>query len=161
MDLLERFNISPEVLGWVVAAAIALGIGSLIVLPLLVIAIPRDYFVGAEPPKAKWSKGHPWLYLVWRVVRNGIGVVMVLLGIVMLVGPGQGVLAIVVGLMLVDFPGKRRFEQRLICRPTIHRHLNWLRARAKKPPLSLPALPKSAPKVSRAPKSPGAPRDGA
>ena len=62
---------------------------------------------------------------------------MLLLGIAMLVLPGQGVLTILAALVLLDFPGKRRLERRLLLRPRLLGALNSLRARAGRPPIDL------------------------
>jgi hypothetical protein len=56
--------------------------------------------------------------------------VLVVAGLVMLVVPGQGLLTIVVGLMLLDFPGKYRLERWLATRPKVWQSINWLRRRA-------------------------------
>jgi len=56
-------------------------------------------------------------------------------GIVMLVLPGQGILTIVIGLMLSNFPGKYRLERWLVMRPRVLRTINWLRQRSKRNPL--------------------------
>ena len=69
--------------------------------------------------------------------KNVAGVVLVLLGLVMALPgiPGQGVLTMIVGLTLIDFPGKRGLERRLIGRPHILRAINRLRARFDRAPL--------------------------
>jgi hypothetical protein len=53
--------------------------------------------------------------------------------------PGQGVLTILAGLLLMDVPGKRRIERRLLARPGVLSRVNWLRARFGRPPLRGPA----------------------
>jgi len=60
-------------------------------------------------------------------------------GIAMLVLPGQGVLTIVIGIMLLDFPGKYRFERSLAARRPVLRSINWLRRRANRPLLHVDA----------------------
>jgi hypothetical protein len=75
---------------------------------------------------------------VLRIVKNGLGILLVLLGLAMLVLPGQGLLTILMGIGLIDLPGKRRFEIALLRRPMINRLLNGIRARANRPPFVLP-----------------------
>ena len=58
-----------------------------------------------------------------------------LAGLAMLVLPGQGLLTILIGLMLLDFPGKRRLERRIVARPAILAMLNRMRARRGRDPL--------------------------
>lgn len=140
MEFLAQFGITPTMVRWILTVSIAFGIGSLVLMPLLVIAIPRDYFVGAMAPPTAWTLRHPLLSLAQRVLRNLLGALLLPIGILMLIGPGQGLLTILVSLMLLEFPGKRRLEQRLVARPAIHRHLNWIRRLAGREPLSQPDL---------------------
>ena len=70
--------------------------------------------------------------------KNLAGAVLVLAGLAMLVLPGQGLLTIVVGLLFLDFPGKRSLELRLVRHPPVLRTINWLRATAHRPPLQMP-----------------------
>ncbi len=53
--------------------------------------------------------------------------------------PGQGLLMVLIGLMLVDFPGRRRVEKALARRPGILATVNRLRARFSRPPLLPPS----------------------
>jgi hypothetical protein len=53
----------------------------------------------------------------------------------MLVLPGQGILTIATGLLLMDYPGKFRLERRIVATPMVLKGLNWLRAKANQPPL--------------------------
>jgi hypothetical protein len=59
-------------------------------------------------------------------------------GLVLLVLPGQGLLTMLAGLVLLDLPGKRAFERRVVARPRVLSALNWLRARAGREPLRRP-----------------------
>jgi hypothetical protein len=68
-------------------------------------------------------------------LRNALGVVLVALGIAMLLLPGQGLLTVLVGLLLVDFPGKQKLIRRLLARPKILGVVNKLRAHRNAPPL--------------------------
>jgi hypothetical protein len=56
----------------------------------------------------------------------------------MLVLPGQGLLAILVGVMLANFPGKYALERRIISRPAVARGVNRIREMAGRPPFELP-----------------------
>jgi hypothetical protein len=53
----------------------------------------------------------------------------------MLFLPGQGLLTMITGLLLIDYPGKFRLERKIVNTPAVLKSLNWLRAKAKKPPL--------------------------
>ena len=81
---------------------------------------------------------HPVLRVLFLIVKNVCGIVLVLMGVAMLVLPGQGILAILIGLLFLDFPGKFAMERWLVeRRPVIHA-INWLRAKAHREPLDLP-----------------------
>lgn len=112
-------------------------IGSLIAVPWLVVRLPEDYFV--TPRRQSWvvASGHPLVHWLTLIAKNALGCLLLGAGVSMLVLPGQGLLTIVVGLLLIDFPGKYRLERWIVSRPAILRSLNWLRARRGHPPLRL------------------------
>ena len=49
--------------------------------------------------------------LLAKIGRNLLGGLLILLGLVMLVTPGQGILTIVLGFTIMDFPGKKRITR--------------------------------------------------
>jgi hypothetical protein len=51
--------------------------------------------------------------------------------------PGPGLLTVLLGIMLLDFPGKRALELRLVRRQQVHRTIDRVRKRYGKPPLLL------------------------
>jgi hypothetical protein len=73
------------------------------------------------------------------ILKNILGVILILIGLALsLPGvPGQGLLTILLGLIMLDIPGKRPLEARIIKRPTILAAINKLRAKYNKPPLEL------------------------
>lgn len=77
--------------------------------------------------------------VVGRVLRNALGLVLVILGLLLsLPGiPGQGVMTMLIGLMLVDFPGKRQLERKLVARPGVLEAMNRVRVWLRRPPLVL------------------------
>jgi UPF0716 family protein affecting phage T7 exclusion len=75
------------------------------------------------------------------VLKNVLGVVLVLWGVIMLAIPGPGVVTLLLGLSLLDFPGKRALERRILTSPGVLRTLNALRARAGQPAITLPNQP--------------------
>ena len=82
----------------------------------------------------------PWL-VRWSAVilKNVFGFILILLGVVLsLPGvPGQGILTILLGLIMLDIPGKRPLEAKIIKRPSVLSAVNRLRRRYNKPPLIL------------------------
>jgi hypothetical protein len=70
------------------------------------------------------------------MVKNLLGALLLVAGILMLVLPGQGILTILAALALLDFPGKRHIEMSILHIPMLLRSINWLRRRAGQAPLS-------------------------
>lgn len=122
-----------------IGSAIAF-VGILMAVPLWIARLPRDYFAreskSVSESASSWKRG---LRSLRVIVRNMVGAVLIIAGLAMLVLPGQGILTILVGLMMTDFPGKRRVERRLIRRPAVARAINWIREKANRPPLEVPA----------------------
>ena len=112
--------------------------GSLIVIPTLLARLPGDYFLHTRPRPGSWRANHPVWRWAGRVGKNLLGGVLVLCGVAMLVLPGQGIITILIGLGLLDIPGKRALELALLRRPVVSRVVNWIRAKVHRPPLRLP-----------------------
>jgi len=105
---------------------------------IVMVKIPANYF--SSHYERDFLPGSPWLVRWGAVIlKNILGVFLIALGIVLsLPGiPGQGVLTILLGLIMIDIPGKRPIEARIIQRPTVLAAINKLRAKYDKPPLVL------------------------
>jgi hypothetical protein len=105
---------------------------SVLVIPWLIAKLPADYFARNDHPAA-WTNAHPLLRALLLALKNLFGLVLIVLGILMLVLPGQGVLTIVAGIALVDFPGRHRVVQWIVGRDPVINALNWVRRRANRP----------------------------
>jgi hypothetical protein len=118
------------VAGYVVALAVTVGI-----LVAMLATLPANYF--RDDFKATPLRSAGALGVVKRLAKNGIGLVLIVLGALLsLPGiPGQGVLTMLIGLMLVDFPGKRRLELKLVTRAGVLETMNRVRAWLGRPPL--------------------------
>ena len=134
LDFLLPYRQFLIVLAW---GSLVLFIVSLAVIPWLVTKIPVDYFQPQYRTRASSERKKSVVTRVFVSVKNLLGLALVCLGIIMLMTPGQGLLTILVGLVLTDFPGKHKIEQKLIAMPKVLSSLNWIRAKAKKPPLVL------------------------
>ncbi|OHB69589.1 MAG: hypothetical protein A2V70_13015 [Planctomycetes bacterium RBG_13_63_9] len=127
-----------ERLLWASAAvSIVVFVVTLIAVPWLVVRIPSDYFARGRRRRKLWTGYHPVARAVWLIGKNVLGYVFVLAGTAMLVLPGQGLMTILVGIMLLDFPGKYRLERCVVARRPVLRSINWLRQRAGRSPLAL------------------------
>jgi Na+/H+ antiporter NhaD/arsenite permease-like protein len=103
-------------------------LASIVLVPRFLAKLPPDYLRAdraVEPPP-----------MLLRVLRNLLGIVLVLLGVAMLVLPGQGLLTLLVGLLLVDFPGKQPLVRRILSRPKVLSLVNKLRAHRRAAPLA-------------------------
>ena len=120
-------------------ASALISIVGIIALPLVLARMPADYFVRATPPPDSIKVQHPVVRLLIAMVRNSIALVFLILGVILLFTPGQGVLLLLVALMLGEFPGKRAWERRLVSAPGVEKAINKIRAYAGRPPLILTA----------------------
>lgn len=132
-EFLSQYGQLFIALAW---GSLALFIVSLAVIPWLITKIPIDYFQ-PQRHEASLKKKRSIASQFFAIIKNLLGIGLIFMGIIMLITPGQGLLTILVGLVLTDFPGKYRMEQRLVAEPKILNSLNWIRAKADKPPLVL------------------------
>ncbi len=139
MNALTHWIGSHEtLLWWLGAASVLTFVGSLIAIPWLVARIPADYFTHEGRPSLPFFGRHPLVRVTALVAKNVLGMAFLAAGLAMLVLPGQGILTILIGVSLLNFPGKRGLELSVIRQPTVHQSLNWIRQRAGSPPLKLP-----------------------
>lgn len=135
----EWLNDREVFLGWMVAISVITLFLSILVTPFIVIRMGEDYFLNERRvPEKSFKDQHPFLRLTILVLKNLFGFLLVVAGIAMLALPGQGLLTIFMGLMLMNFPGKHSLELRIIRIPRILNTINWIRAKADHPPLKLP-----------------------
>jgi hypothetical protein len=136
--MLDWIPFSKTALWWMGILSVVTFFGSLIALPMLIARMPADYFVRDRQGHAAHRRQHPVLRVIGLVCKNLVGLAFVLAGIAMLVLPGQGVLTIVIGLSLMNFPGKHALERYIVQQPTILQAINWTRNKAGQPPLKVP-----------------------
>jgi hypothetical protein len=112
-------------------------VATLIIVPIVVIKLPANYFQRNGEHPQLFSQYPPPVRLTLLILKNILGGGLVIVGVAMLVLPGQGVIVILIGILLLDFPGKERLECWLISRGPILKFANWMRRKAHKPPLTL------------------------
>ena len=110
---------------------------TLVLIFLVIWWLPADYFVSNNSHLSSLPQ-NPTLSKILFLVRNIIGVILIILGIIMLILPGQGVLTIVIGLILVDFPKKKEFLNKLVALKSVQKSLNYLRKKMNKEPFVFP-----------------------
>ena len=133
--MLDLFNDYLHLLPIIGLISVLVFVISLVSLPWLVALIPEDYFSSTEPRPPSSKGRNPLIRIAIIICKNILGYVLLLGGFIMLFVPGQGVLTMVAGLVLIDYPGKFALERKIAKNPSIFKGLNWLRAKANKPPL--------------------------
>jgi hypothetical protein len=104
------------------------------------IRLPADYLVR---PRRSWRDA--WRGSGWRklgtVARNLAGTALLVAGGVMLIPPvpGPGLLTLLLGLSLVDFPAKLSLQCRVLQTGRLRSRIDRLRARSGRPPLEFPS----------------------
>ena len=108
------------------------------IVSFILVKLPANHFSKKRKTKF-WAGPRPAIHAAKVIGKNIAGVLLVALGIVLsLPGvPGQGLLTVLLGIMLLDFPGRHRLEQKLLSKPSIVNTINGLRKRFDKPPLQL------------------------
>ena len=134
-SFIQWFADHPSVLIGLGISSVFIFLISILGISWFVAQIPEDYFLPSKRQTSKWQKQKPILRLVVVLGKNILGLSLIIGGLLMLVLPGQGLITIVTGLLLVNYPGKYKLEQKLVSMPSIFKALNWIRFKAKKPPL--------------------------
>ncbi|MDT8377173.1 MAG: PGPGW domain-containing protein [Mariprofundaceae bacterium] len=109
-------------------------------MPYIVAQIPVDYFTHHGRHRISQSNHHPAVRLALAGFKNMLGGLMLVAGFIMLFSPGQGLLTILFGLIIMNYPGKYRLECRIIRKPLILNTLNSMRRKQGKEPLLPPEL---------------------
>lgn len=129
-----------QTLGLSVALFLVGFFGSIALVAWVLVRLPADYFLDNNHPAAFfWAERHPLLRWSARVLKNLAGIFLVGAGVIMFLPgvPGQGLLTMLIGIMLIDFPGKRRLECSLVRRPALRVAIDRLRRHFGHPPLQL------------------------
>ncbi len=109
-------------------------VGSLVAVPWLIGRMRADYFLTHWQVVQARHRRHPALALTVFLARNALGLLLVAAGLAMLFLPGQGLLTVLIGVCVMDFPGKRGLLQRLVRGPKVQGALNWIRRKRGKEP---------------------------
>ena len=116
---------------WIALLSVLFIFGIVLIVPVLLITLPADYF--AEKERNGIIKNFIFPFnLIILALKNSVGFIFVFLGVILLFIPGQGLLTIFTGLMLLNFPGKRRLELYIIRKKSVLNAINWLRDKSGK-----------------------------
>jgi len=146
MDTFQRWNasltevISEEALLAIGVLSAVMFVGTLVAIPIILSRLPANYF--QHDLEHVWMENyHPVLRKMGVICKNTVGLIFLLAGIAMLVLPGQGILTMVIGMSLLDFPGKRKLEHKLLTQPMVFKTMNAIRIKCSKPPFDPPTAP--------------------
>lgn len=131
-------DFAAEHAAWLVVGSVLSLIVGLVLVPLLILRIPTDYFVYKRRHVLATTGSHPLVHVVLTGAKNLLGAVFLVAGLALLVLPGQGLITLFTGLLIMNYPGKFEFERWLVRRPHVLPALNWLRARYGRQPLLAP-----------------------
>jgi len=133
--MIEWLQSNETVIWWLVVSSVITFVLSLILVPMMVVRIPADYFSYKKRHPKRPEKYPPVVRVILLVIKNVVGVVLVMAGILMLVLPGQGLFTMFVGILMMNFPGKYKLERWIVERGPILKSINWMRKRAGHEPL--------------------------
>lgn len=116
---------------WFGIFSVAVFFLTIMVLPLVIIRLPSDYFV-SEKADGFISRQKKSVRIAISSLKNIGGVLLLIMGVLMLFMPGQGILTMLAGLSIMNFPGKRNMEIRLASNRKVMNSLNWIRKKGKR-----------------------------
>ena len=125
---------------WLITFSVIIFITTLILVPTIIVHLPVDYF--SEIKRQTVDSKQPAIKILINIIKNISGGILVLAGLVMLFAPGQGLITLLTGIIIMNYPGKYRLERWLIIRFHLLTPINWYRARHHREPLTIskPAL---------------------
>jgi hypothetical protein len=133
LSTVQRY-VSAETLVALTVLSIVFFVGSLIAIPFILVRLPTDFF-DIRVPRPWMEDHHPVLRVLGHLVKNVVGAIFLFVGFLMLFLPGQGILTMLIGISMLDFPGKRKLEAKLIGQPAVLNTINGMREKFGKPPL--------------------------
>ena len=112
---------------------------SVFMMVLIISFLPENYFKSENRNliSSVQNSRYPLLKLLVLITKNFFGILLLLSGVLMLVLPGQGILTIITGLVFIDYPGKYKFERKLLRQKGVINSINWIRSRLSKPSLKV------------------------
>jgi hypothetical protein len=121
---------------WLAPISLITFVVSLVVIPLIISKLSINCFIDVSRKKDREKLSGAALGLL--LFRNIGGMFFLTAGFAMLFLPGQGLLTILMGLLLLSFPGKRTMINYLIGNPSVQHSLDWIRKKSGQPPFAWP-----------------------
>ena len=140
-DLLGWMTEHQELIRLIGNASLIILVVTVIALPVIVKQLPVDYFVNENRQPAWHERKYPLLWGAVTMLKNLLGLVLILAGIAMLVLPGQGAVTVLIGLAITNFPAKYKLERRIVSQRAVGATLNKIRDWTREPHLVFPKEP--------------------
>lgn len=140
-DLLDWLTGHQDLIRQIGNASLIILLLTVVALPLIVKQLPVDYFVNDKREPAWHERKYPLFWGVVTVLKNVLGLVLIVAGIAMLVLPGQGTVTVLIGLAITNFPAKYTLERRIASQRAVGATLNKIREWTGEPSLVLPDPP--------------------
>ena len=117
---------------WMGLLSALIFIGFLVATPIIIIHLPSDFFHKRMAPLHE--NAHLSVFKIcYLIVKNFFNAALVSVGIALIFLPGQGIFAIVIGVSLMNIPGKHKMMCRIVRTKWLMRSLNRFRFRFNKP----------------------------
>ena len=129
-NLLEYTNTYKNFIFWISLVSLTIFIISILSIRWLVLLIPENYF--KEKKNSILKEKYFFYWVAFKFIKNSLGYLLIIGGILMLVLPGQGILTIFIGMILSDYPGKYNIEKKIIQSSIILRTINSIRKKSGK-----------------------------
>ncbi len=129
-NLLEYTNTYKNFIFWISLVSLTIFIISILSIRWLVLLIPENYF--KEKKNSIFKEEYFFYWIAFKFIKNSLGYLLIIGGILMLVLPGQGILTIFIGMILSDYPGKYHIEKKIIQSSIILRTINSIRKKSGK-----------------------------
>jgi hypothetical protein len=138
--LTQWFVQHPWIVWLMMGLSLLTVLASFVIVPWVIVRMPADHFAHVRPTRTARETLRPGARIAALLVKNILGFVLLLAGIILALPlvPGAGILTILLGLALLDLPGKRRLERWIVARPAVFAALNKLRVKHGRPPLDKP-----------------------
>jgi hypothetical protein len=122
---------------WLAGISLVTFLTSLLLIPIIIGRLSADIFSRLEAGGASRPCLSP-VRILLLILRNLVAVFLLISGFIMLFIPGQGLLTMLIGFLLLSFPGKQKIVLQLVRRHGIRKSLDWVRKKQNLPPFQWP-----------------------
>lgn len=139
--MFELIQSNDHLIWWMATLSMLTFVASLVAIPWVLLHLPHDYFASKKRTLVRKLEDYPVvLQWLWVVLKNFLGLFFLVAGFLMLLLPGQGFLTMLLGIALLNFPGKYWLERWLVTRGSTLRLINRFRDKHGRKPLIVAPL---------------------